>query len=113
MLCFFFNLFKPLALQCLSSKKTKYVKAVICSTLHVPHEHWDKGCSPLLSAGKETNMSHFLSYFQFWFFEEHNNGHKHQNRIKKYYPVQHFLAFVFSYPAKMTEATLADFLTNV
>lgn len=50
--------------------------------MYVPHERWDKGCSPLLSAGGETNMSQgdkelLLVIVSAFFFEKNNNDHKH------------------------------------
>ena len=57
------------------------------SKLHIPHGRWDKGCSPLLSAGRGNEHesswqnSRFKSYFQFGLFEANNNEHKHCDRI--------------------------------
>ena len=43
--------------MCLTTVKYIVLSVSYKSGEYVPHEHWDKGCSPLLSVGREMSMS--------------------------------------------------------
>lgn len=73
--------------------------SVFC-TVHVPHEHWDKGCSPLLSAGRK----------EIWVKLTNSQKYKHWDRILTTALSKSTCGFYFFIPKRQQRI---EFLTNV